>query len=298
MARSAKGVTVSKTKKNTNGMGLSMSKKLGQIIIYILLITGSIIMLTPFFWMLSTSLKESWQVFTWPPQWIPNPIKWENYITTFTSLPFGTWLGNTVLITVVTIIGTVLSCTIVAYGFARFRAPGREFLFLVMLATMMLPGTVTMIPVFYLFKSLGWVNTYLPLIVPSFFGNAFFIFLLRQFFKGIPVELEDAAKIDGLGTLGILWRVILPLTLPALTTVAIFQFNGAWNDFMGPLIYLNDPDLYTLALGINFFKSQNDVQWNYLMTASVVTMLPSLILFFIGQKYFIESISLTGGVKG
>jgi multiple sugar transport system permease protein len=298
MGSSANGVNISKTTKKSKGLGIAMSRLVWQVIIYFLLITGSIIMLIPFFWMLSTSLKESWQVFTWPPQWIPNPIKWENYLTTFTSLPFGTWLGNTVLITVVTIIGTVISCTIVAYGFARFRAPGREFLFLLMLATMMLPGTVTMIPVFYLFKSLGWVNTFLPLIVPSFFGNAFFIFLLRQFFKGIPVELEEAAKIDGLGTLGILWKVILPLTLPALTTVAIFQFNGAWNDFMGPLIYLNDPDSYTLALGINFFKSQNDVQWNYLMTASVVTMLPSLILFFIGQKYFIESISLTGGVKG
>jgi multiple sugar transport system permease protein len=277
---------------------LNPAKILWQVIVYLLLIAGAIVMLVPFFWMLSTSLKESFQVFSFPPKWIPDPIKWDNYILTFNSLPFGKWLVNTVVITASTIVGTLLSCTIVAYGFARFRARGRNVLFLVMLATMMLPSAVTMIPVFYLFKSLGWINTFYPLIVPAFFGNAFFIFLLRQFYMSIPTELEDAAKIDGLGTVGILWRIIVPLTLPALTTVAIFQFNGAWNDFMGPLLYLSKPDLYTLALGINFFKSQNDVQWNYLMAASLVTMLPSLILFFVGQKYFIEGISLSGGIKG
>jgi multiple sugar transport system permease protein len=282
------------TKKNR----LNPAKILWQVIVYLLLIAGAIVMLVPFFWMLSTSLKESFQVFSFPPKWIPDPIKWDNYILTFNSLPFGKWLVNTVVITASTIVGTLLSCTIVAYGFARFRARGRNVLFLVMLATMMLPSAVTMIPVFYLFKSLGWINTFYPLIVPAFFGNAFFIFLLRQFYMSIPTELEDAAKIDGLGTVGILWRIIVPLTLPALTTVAIFQFNGAWNDFMGPLLYLSKPDLYTLALGINFFKSQNDVQWNYLMAASLVTMLPSLILFFVGQKYFIEGISLSGGIKG
>jgi multiple sugar transport system permease protein len=276
----------------------NLAKILWQVIVYLLLIAGAIVMLIPFFWMLSTSLKESFQVFSFPPKWIPDPIKWDNYILTFNSLPFGKWLVNTVIITASTIVGTLLSCTVVAYGFARFRARGRNVLFLVMLATMMLPSAVTMIPVFYLFKSLGWVNTFYPLIVPAFFGNAFFIFLLRQFYMSIPTELEDAAKIDGLGTIGILWRIIVPLTMPALTTVAIFQFNGAWNDFMGPLLYLSKPDLYTLALGINFFKSQNDVQWNYLMAASLVTMLPSLILFFVGQKYFIEGISLSGGIKG
>jgi multiple sugar transport system permease protein len=284
--------------KTTKKDRLNPAKILWQVIVYLLLIVGAIVMLVPFFWMLSTSLKESFQVFSFPPKWIPDPIKWDNYILTFNSLPFGKWLVNTVVITASTIVGTLLSCTIVAYGFARFRARGRNVLFLVMLATMMLPSAVTMIPVFYLFKSLGWINTFYPLIVPAFFGNAFFIFLLRQFYMSIPTELEDAAKIDGLGTVGILWRIIVPLTLPALTTVAIFQFNGAWNDFMGPLLYLSKPDLYTLALGINFFKSQNDVQWNYLMAASLVTMLPSLILFFVGQKYFIEGISLSGGIKG
>jgi ABC-type glycerol-3-phosphate transport system permease component len=264
-------------------------------IVYLLLIIGSVAMLIPFVWMVSTSLKASYQVFA--VSWIPHPIKWSNYVTTFTGLPFGRWLQNTVVITILNIIGTVISCMIVAYGFARFRAPGRSMLFIIMLSTMMLPGTVTMIPVFYLFKELNWMNSFYPLIVPAFFGNAFFIFLLRQFFMSIPMDLEEAAKIDGGTTLGILARIILPLTVPALITVALFQFNGVWNDFMGPLLYLNKPDLYTLALGINFFKSQNNIQWNYLMVASVVTMLPSLIFYFIGQKYFVESITLTG-MKG
>lgn len=265
-----------------------------NIIVYGLLILGSLVMLIPFAWMISTSLKESYQVFATPVKWIPSPIKWHNYVETFTGLPFGRWLRNTLLVTVLNIFGTLVSCTVVAYGFARFRAKARNFLFIVMLSTMMLPGTVTMIPVFYLFKELGWVNTFYPLFVPAFFGNAFFIFLLRQFFMGIPTEMEEAAKIDGSSTVGILWRVILPLTIPALITVAILQFNGVWNDFMGPLLYLNKPELYTLALGINFFKSENNVQWNYLMAASVVTMLPSLVFYFIGQKYFVESITLTG----
>ncbi|SFJ25334.1 carbohydrate ABC transporter membrane protein 2, CUT1 family [Paenibacillus sp. UNC496MF] len=270
------------------------SNGLKSFVVYFLLLAGSVVMLVPFAWMLSTSLKESFQVFEVPVRWIPSPVKWHNYVETFTGLPFGKWLGNTVIVTISTIVGTLLSCTVVAYGFARFRAKGKNLLFIVMLSTMMLPGTVTMIPVFYLFQSLGWMNTFYPLIAPAFFGNAFFIFLLRQFFMGIPTEMEEAAKIDGASTLGILIRVILPLTVPALITVAIFQFNGVWNDFMGPLLYLNKPELYTLALGINFFKSENNVQWNFLMAASVVTMLPSLIFYFIGQKYFVESITLTG----
>lgn len=297
MAKTLSNKNLFRSNKIKKSLRRKMSRMIWLIFVYLLLILGSIIMLIPFFWMLSTSLKASWQIFTWPPQWIPHPIRWSNYITTFTSLPFGKWFINTVIITFSTIVGTLFSCTFVAYGFARFRAPGKHALFVIMLSTMMLPSAVTMIPVFYIFKTLGWVNTFLPLIVPSFFGNAFFIFLLRQFFLTIPRELEEAAKIDGLGPIGILWRVIFPLTMPALTTVAIFQFNGAWNDFMGPLIYLNNPDQYTLALGINFFRAHNNVQWNYLMGASLVTMLPSLILFFVGQKYFIENITLTGGMK-
>ncbi|WP_123041977.1 carbohydrate ABC transporter permease [Cohnella candidum] len=264
---------------------------------YVLLLGGSAVMLIPFFWMLSTSLKESYQVFTTPIKWIPDPIKWSNYVTTFTSLPFGRWFNNTLIITVASIIGAVVSCILVSYGFARFRARGRNVLFILTLATMMLPDTVTLIPKFYLFSQFGWVNTYYPLIVPLFFGKAYFIFLLRQFFMSIPTDFEEAAKIDGASTFGILWRVILPLTLPAIVTITIFQFNDSWKDLLQPILYLSKPDLYTLTLGINFFKSENDVQWNYLMAASFVTMLPSLFFYFIGQKYFVESITLTG-MKG
>ncbi|MEK0317707.1 carbohydrate ABC transporter permease [Cohnella sp. 56] len=266
-------------------------------LIYALLGIGSLVMLIPFIWMLSTSLKESYQVFTWPPKWIPDPIKWSNYKTAFTSLPFGQWFNNTILITVLSIVGAVLSTIIVSYGFARFKARGRSLLFILTLATMMLPDTVTMIPKFYMFTQFGWINTFYPLIVPLFFGKAYFIFLLRQFFMSIPTDLEEAAKIDGASTFGILLRVILPLTIPAIVTITIFQFNDSWKDFMQPILYLSKPELYTLTLGINFFKSQNNVQWNYLMAASMVTMLPSLLFYFIGQKYFVESITLTG-MKG
>lgn len=268
-----------------------------RVLVYILLIAGSIVFVFPFIWMLSTALKPNWQVTEWPIQWIPHPFEWSNFVQALTVLPFGGWALNSIIITFSTELGTLLSCTVVAYGFARFRAPGRNTLFVIMLATMMLPSTVTLIPTFFLFRELGWINTFLPLIVPSFFGSAFFIFLLRQFFMTMPMELEEAARLDGLGTLGILVRMMVPLALPALATVFVFQFNGAWNDFMGPLIYLNKDSLYTLAVGINYFKSENNVQWNYLMSASVVFMLPSLLLFFFGQRYYVESITLTG-IKG
>lgn len=276
---------------------VTVSRSLRKLIIYVLLIGGSIAFLFPLLWMLSTSLKPNWQVSQWPIQWIPHPFEFGNFIQSLTVLPFGGWAVNSVVTTVSEVIGTLISCTMVAYGFARFRAPGRHVLFVVMLSTMMLPSTVTLIPTFFLFRQLHWINTFLPLIVPTFFGNAFFIFMLRQFFMTMPVELEEAARIDGLGTVGIMLRIMVPLSLPALATVAVFQFNGGWNDFMGPLIYLNKQTLYTLAVGINFFKSENNVQWNYLMAASTLIMLPSLLLFFFGQRYYVESITLTG-IKG
>ncbi|WP_429976073.1 carbohydrate ABC transporter permease [Enterococcus sp. DIV0086] len=279
-------------------MGVTASNRVWKTIVYILLTAGAIIMIIPLFWMVSTSLKTNAEVFQFDLSWWPKKPQWGNYVEAFTRLPFGQWTTNTIFITALTIIGSLVSCTLIAYGFARFYVKEKRILFMLLLSTMMLPSTVTMIPLFMIFRNLGWINTFLPLIIPSFFGNAFFIFLLRQFFMSLPRELEDAAKIDGLGVFGVLIKVILPLTLPALTTVAIFQFNGAWNDFMGPLIYLNNHDLYTLALGINFFKSENNVQWNYLMAASVVSLMPSLIIFFFGQKYFIEGISISSGMKG
>ncbi|MEP6776716.1 MAG: carbohydrate ABC transporter permease [Chloroflexota bacterium] len=269
----------------------------GKLISYTLLTLGSILIMIPVFWMVSSALKPNSQIFIFPPQWIPNPIQWENFVTAMTSLPFGTYFQNTMIIEVGSIVGTVLSCSIVAYGFARLNAPGRNFWFVVLLSTMMLPGVVTMIPVYLIFRQLGWVNTFLPLIVPNFFGSAFFIFLLRQFFMTIPRDFEEAARIDGANTWQVLTRIMLPLSKPALATVTIFTFMGVWNDFMGPLIYLNKPETYTLALGLNFFKGQYVSQWNLLMAASLVMMLPLVLLFFVAQKAFIEGITLTG-VKG
>ena len=276
---------------------MKKSNLIWQIIIYTLLLIGSVIVLFPLAWMISVSLMTNSEVQT-AGVWWPSVPRFDNFVTAFTMLPFGRWTINTVIITVLSIIGVTISSTLVAYGFARFNAKGKNVIFMIVLATMMLPDTVTMIPQFIIFRDLGWVDTFLPLVVPTFFGSAFFIFLLRQFFMGLPLELEDAAKIDGLGTMGILLRILLPLITPALVSVAIFQFNGSWNDFMRPLIYLHNPNSFTLAIGINFFRSEQMVQWNFLMAASLVTMLPSLIIFFIGQKYFIEGISISSGVKG
>ncbi len=263
-----------------------------------LLVWGvALLFLIPFLWMISSSLKPNYQIFETPPPWIPDPPRWENYREALTTLPFNRYILNTAILSVVTIIGHLLSCTLIAYAFARLRAPGRDFLFVVVLATMMLPYPVTMIPLYVVFKQLGWINTFLPLTVPAFLGSAFYIFLLRQFFLTLPPDFEDAARIDGANTLQILWRIILPLSLPALATVAIFTFQATWNDFLAPLIYLQKPDLYTVTLGLQFFRSTFTTNWSYLMAASLVTSLPVIIVFFLAQRYFIEGITLSG-VKG
>jgi ABC-type glycerol-3-phosphate transport system permease component len=257
----------------------------------------AVLFLVPFLWMISSSLKPNYQIFEVPPRWIPNPPQWDNYSEALTTLPFDRYMVNTAIITALTIVGHVVSCTLIAYAFARLRAPGRDVLFLVVLATMMLPYPVTMVPLYVLFKQLGWINTFLPLTVPAFFGSAFYIFLLRQFFLTIPPDFEDAAIIDGANTLQILWRVILPLSMPAVATVAIFTFQAAWNDFLAPLIYLQKPELYTVTLGLQFFRSTYTTNWAYLMAASLVTSLPVIVVFFLAQRYFIEGITLSG-VKG
>lgn len=268
-----------------------------SILLYLLLGIGSVAMLFPFIWMVSTSFKSDIQLYAWPPVWLPLPLQVENYVKAFTKLPFGLWFGNTALVTILSVCGTLLSCTVAAYGFARYRAPGRTALFMIMISTMMIPWTVVMIPKFFLFTQIGWVNSFLPLTVPTFLGNAFYVFLLRQFFLTVPPDTEEAAKIDGAGVFSILWHVVLPVTVPVLITVAIFQFDAAWNDFLQPLIYLNKQELFTIALGMNFFNGQFEVQWNYLMAVACVAMLPTVILFFIGQKYFVQGIALTG-MKG
>ncbi|QCK84239.1 carbohydrate ABC transporter permease [Geobacillus kaustophilus NBRC 102445] len=276
---------------------MKRGKRIERIVIYALLIILSIVFIFPFFWLVGTSLKPESEAMAFPPSLLPKKWDWANYKEVFEIVPFAKYYINSLIVTVGGVIGTVISCTIVAYGFARIKGKGRDFWFAVLLATMMLPPQVTMIPVYMIFSKLGWINTFLPLIVPSFFGNAYYIFLLRQFFKTIPRELEESAYLDGCGTFGIFWRIIIPLSIPSVITVALLSFMGYWNDFLGPLIYLNDESKYTLALGILQFKGALIVSWGPMMAASVLVLLPLIILFFVGQKYFISGIATTG-VKG
>jgi ABC-type glycerol-3-phosphate transport system permease component len=262
-----------------------------------LLWSVAILFLIPLLWMLSSSLKPTYQIFETPPRWIPNPPRWENYTEALTTLPFALYIRNTAVITLLTIIGHLISCTLIAYAFARLRAPGRDALFVVMLATMMLPYPVTMTPLYVIFNRLGWINTILPLTAPAFFGSAFYVFLMRQFFMTIPRDFEDAARIDGANTLQIIGRIMAPMAMPALATVTIFTFQATWNDFLAPLIYLQRPELYTVTLGLQFFRSTYTTNWAYLMAASLVTTLPVIVVFFAAQRYFIEGITLSG-VKG
>jgi ABC-type glycerol-3-phosphate transport system permease component len=261
----------------------------------ILLIAAvAVLFLAPALWMISSSLKPDYEIFATPPTLWPISPRWENYIEALTSLPFGRFAINTMIIAIGSIIGHLLSCSIVAYGFARLEAPGKGFFFILMLSTLMLPYPVTMVPLFIIFSKLGLINSFVPLILPTFFGNALYIFLLRQSFKQIPLDLEDAARMDGAGTFQVLINVILPLSKPALAIVAIFTFQAAWNDFLGPLIFLHNQSLYTLQLGLSLFRGAYNVQWAYLMAASLVVTLPVIAIFFFAQKSFIEGVGFTG----
>ncbi|MFB3896382.1 MAG: carbohydrate ABC transporter permease [bacterium] len=268
-----------------------------SIVIHLVLMGVGISFLLPFYWLIATSLKSDTQLFQIPPGWIPSPAKWSNYSIALSYIPFLTYLKNTLFICFFSVLGTVISCSLVGYSFSRIPWQGRNIVFIILLSTMMLPFQVTMIPVLIIFKTLGWVGTFKPLIVPSFFGSAFFIFLLRQFFMTIPYELSDAAKIDGCSEFGIYSRIILPLAKPALATVMLFTFIGAWNDFLGPLIYLSQESQYTLSLGLQAFISQHGAEWSLLMAASTVMIMPIVVLFFFTQKTFIQGIVLTG-LKG
>lgn len=271
---------------------------LGKIVVYIVLLAGSGVVLAPFLWMVSTSLKSYDQIVSPRLVWIPRPVVWSNYPRAFAFISFWRYLGNTALVTSMCVLGALSASALVAYGFAKMRAPGRDLLFAVLLASMMLPGQVTMIPVFVLFRKLGWYNSLKALIIPAFLGGgAFNIFLLRQFYMTIPNELCDAAKIDGCSNLGILVRIVAPLSKPALTAVGVFIFVANWTDFFSPLIYLSDQGKYTLALGLRLFQSINSTEYSLLMAASIVFSLPILIIFFLAQRYFIEGVTLTG-MKG
>ncbi|WP_308638386.1 carbohydrate ABC transporter permease [Paenibacillus silvisoli] len=281
------------------GMSRSQSERLSTWFSYALLVLGSIVILVPFAWMISTSLKMKADVYIFPPQWIPNPIQWHNYVEAFTTFPFDLYTYNSLIIVVFVLIGTLFSCSFSAYGFSRLQAPGRNFIFMVLLATMMLPSAVTMVPIYLFFNKLGWVDTFMPLIVPAWFGSAFFIFMMRQFFMGIPYELEDSARIDGCSTYGIWARIMVPLSKPVLVTVAVFTFMGTWNDFMGPLIYLTDENKRTLALGLSYFQgsARSAPDLHLLMAASLYAIAPCVILYFLCQKIFVKGMVFTG-VKG
>jgi len=278
----------------------SVQKVIADVITHIVLVLLSVILMIPFVWMVSTALKSIEQVFQYPPSWIPNPVQFENFWVGWTHVSMTRYLLNTLHITVVAIVGVVASSSLVAYGFARLRAPGKEILFLLLLSTLMLPEQVTLIPNFLLFKWLGWLNTYKPLLVPAFTGVPFFVFLLRQFYMTIPFDLDDAARIDGCGRIDVYWRIMLPLSKPAIATVAIFVFFNRWNSFLWPLIYLRSPEKYTLAVGLSFFHSAQSgglTYWNWLMAVTVLVAIPPLVVFFLAQRYFVQGIAMTG-IKG
>ncbi len=265
-----------------------------KIVSHTLLLMGVVAMFIPLAWTLSTSLKSPGEVYLFPPTWIPNEILWSNYAKAVTTIPFFRYLGNTTYITLVSIVGKVFSITLVAFAFSRMRWWGRNFVFILMLSTMMLPPHITLIPQFILFKYLGWIDTFWPLIVPTFFGGPWLTFLVRQYMMSIPRELDDAARIDGCSNFGVYWRIIMPLSKPAVLIVVIFVFNGTWNEFLLPLIYLHSSDNFTLALGLRMFQGESSTSWNLLMAASILTMLPVIILFFSAQKYFMQGIVFTG----
>ncbi|MEY2193851.1 carbohydrate ABC transporter membrane protein 2, CUT1 family [Bacillus sp. OV166] len=272
----------------------TIKKKFSRYSAHIVLIVASFIFMIPFIWMVSTSLKPLTQVFTFPPEWIPKPVKWSNYIDAMSYIPFFTYLKNTVIITILSTVGAVVSCPLVAYSFAKLKWPGRNILFIITIGVMMIPGQVTMIPLFLLFEKLGMVGTPLPLVIPAFFGVPFYIFLLRQFFMGLPDSLREAAKIDGAGEFRIYWQIMLPLAKPAVLAVGLFQFMASWTDFLGPLLYLTDSIQYTLSLGLQQFQSQKGSEWGLMMAVSTMMTLPVIILFFFLQKTFIRGITFTG----
>ena len=257
----------------------------------------SMVFLVPFLWLLSTSLKPDAQILVFPPVWIPEPITFQQYVLGLNYIPFLTYLKNTAIYCSLSVVGCITSSSLVAYSLARIRWPGRDLLFAIIIATLMVPAQVTLIPLFLVFKNLGWIGSLKPLVVPYFFLQPFSIFLLRQFFLTIPHELSEAARVDGASEFRIYWSVIMPLARPVLAAVGLFTFLATWNDYLGPLIYLNDPAQYTLSLGLAQFQGEHNVLWGPLMAVSVVMIVPVLIAFFLTQRTFVQGITMTG-IKG
>ena len=265
----------------------------------ILLVIGSLLIALPFFWMITTSLKKAGDVYLYPPEWIPSPPQWSNYREVFDVVPMGRIVLNTTIIVAGVLLGTLFSCSFAAYGFARLRAPGRNFIFLIVLATMMLPATVTLVPTYIFFNKIGWIDSFKPLILPAWFGSPFFIFLLRQFYLGLPRELEESARLDGASNYRIWWSIMLPLSKPALATVAVFTFIGTYNDFFGPLIYLSSESKRTIAVSLAYFNGSPRAgpQMHLVMAMTLLAIVPSVLVFIFAQRVFVRGI-VTGAVKG
>jgi multiple sugar transport system permease protein len=274
----------------------ALSKCLRLVISHAILIVGALTMVIPFLWMISTSLKSSAGVFQYPPQWIPNPIKWDNYRELMTIIPFARYFTNTAFVAGIVTLLQLLTCSMAAYSFARLRFPGRDALFILYLSTLMIPMQVRIIPNFILMRYMGWLDTYRALIIPAAFSS-FGTFLLRQFFMTLPTELEDAAKIDGCSYLRIFLSMILPLSKPALATLAIYTFMGQWNDFLWPLVVISREEMRTLTVGLRAMQGLYYTNWPILMAGSVMSVLPILVVFFVAQKQFVQGITLTG-MKG
>ncbi len=271
---------------------------LWRVLLYAVVLWGAVIFAIPFYWMIRTAVMPPYQVNLFPPEWIPDSINFVNFRAPFVGpFPFARWFGNSAIVSVLSSLGVVLSASFVGFGFARLRFPFRNLLFIVVLSTMMLPEHIKLIPTYLLFVQLGWINTVLPLIVPNWFAPPFHVFLMRQFFMTIPQEMDDAAKIDGCGWLGIYGRIHIPLSLPVMGVSAIYQFTFTWNDFLHPLVYLQQVDKYTVALGLRLFEGYMRSNIQDMMAAALVAVMPTIIIFFIAQRYFIQGIVMTG-VKG
>ena len=272
---------------------------IGRVVLYCGVVILSLLFALPLLWMVSTSLKTDPQVYHVPPIWIPNPVRFRNYYEVLHDRPFDVYFINTIRYAVLAVVGVTVSSSLVAYAFSKVQWWGRDALFFVALATMMIPFQVTMIPLYITFKNLGWLNSYKPLTIPMFFGNAYYIFLLRQFFLTIPQDLSDAARVDGCSHLRIFVNIVLPLSKQVLTVVALFQFMGAWNNYLGPLIYLNREELFPLALGLRQLRAsfQEELLWPHMMAASTAVIAPVIVIFYVAQGLLIEGITLTG-IKG
>ena len=281
----------------TRPAALNPAHLIGRVVLYLAIATGALIFAMPFVWMVSTSVKPGTEVYLVPPKWIPSVFEWQNYVEPWQNLPFLDFYKNTIIVTFVNIVATLVSSSMTAFAFARLRFRGRGFLFLLVLSTMMLPQQVTLVPMYILFTKLGWVNTLWPLMIQSFFGHAFSIFLLRQYMMTIPLEMDDAARLDGCGWFDIYWRIIVPLSAPALGVVAIFGFQHYWTDFFHPLIYLNTRENFTVPLGLQLLNTRYSTQVQQTMAMTLISIIPMLAVFFVAQAKYIQGITITG-VKG